>query len=79
MVGADLQGLVSSHNQSSLSVLLVLQQSNITGTTLLPLIAILDELEKLGAHLEYLLLELLVGLDIDFLGEADNGLEMDVF
>jgi hypothetical protein len=57
----------------------VLQQPNITSTTLLPLIAILDELEKLGAHLEYLLLELLVGLDIDFLGEADNGLEVDIF
>jgi hypothetical protein len=57
----------------------VLQQPNITSTTLLPLIAILDELEKLGAHLEYLLLELLVGLDIYFLGEADNGFEVDIF
>jgi hypothetical protein len=78
VIGADLQGLVSSHNQSRLAILLVLQESNITGSTLLPLVGILDELEELCAHLESLLLELLIGLDLDFLGETDDWLEMDV-
>jgi hypothetical protein len=36
------------------------------------------ELEKLCAHLENLLLKLLVGLDFDFLGEADDGLEVNI-
>jgi len=45
VVGANLEGLVSSHNQSSLAVLLVLQQPNITSSTLSPLVALLDELE----------------------------------
>lgn len=78
MVGADLQSLVSSHNQSGLSVLLVLQESDITSTTLLPLLSILDELEELSAHLEGLLLEFLVGLNIDFLGQSNNWLEVNV-
>jgi len=68
VVGANLQSLVSTHDQSCLSVFLVLQQPNITSSTLLPLVGVTDELEELGAHLEGLLLELLVGLDFDFLG-----------
>lgn len=79
MVCADLQSLISSHNQSRLAILLVLQQPNITSTTLLPLIRLADELEKLCAHLECLFLELFVGLDFDFLGEADNGLKVNIF
>lgn len=78
MVGADLEGLVSPHDQTSLAVLLVLQQSHITSTTLLPLLAVTVELEQLGAHLERLLLELFVGLGLDLLGQVDNGLEVDV-
>lgn len=78
MVGADLQSLISAHHQSSLSVLLVLQKSNVTGTTFLPLICVLDELEQLCTHLEGLLLQLLVGLDINLLGETNNGFEVDV-
>lgn len=78
VVGANLQRLVSSHDQSCLAVLLVLQQSNITSSTLSPLVGLLNKLEELCAHLEGLLLEFLVGLDIDFLGEADNGLEVDI-
>jgi len=46
---------------------------------LLPLIGLLVELEELCAHLESLLLELLVGLDLNFLGETDDGFEMDIF
>lgn len=36
MVGADLEGLVSSHDKADLSGLLVLQQLDITSSTLLP-------------------------------------------
>ena len=79
MVGADLQRLISSHNQSRLAIVLVLQESNITSPTLLPLIGILVELEELCAHLENLLLELLVGFDLDFLGKTDDGLEVNIF
>lgn len=78
MVGADLEGLVSSHNKSGLAVLLVLQQTDITSAALLPLAGLLDELEELGAHLEKLLLGLLVGLGLDLLGQLDDGLEVDV-
>lgn len=78
MVGADLQGLVTAHDQAGLLVLLVLQQTHITSTTLLPLLAVTVELEKLGAHLEGLLLQLLVGLGLDLLSEADDGLEVDI-
>lgn len=89
MVGADLERLLSSHNQADLVVLLVLEQSDITSSSLLPLaagsgdlLAILldglDELEQLGAHLEELLLRLLVGLDVDLLGQLDDGLEVNV-
>jgi hypothetical protein len=79
MIGADLQSLISSHNQSCLAILLVLQQSNITSPTLLPFIGILVELEELCAHLENLLLKLLVGLNLNFLGETDDWLEVDIF
>lgn len=79
MVGADLQSLISSHNQSCLAVLLVLQQSDITSSTLLPLVGLTNELEELGAHLEGLLLELLIGLDVDFLSKANDGFEVNIF
>lgn len=78
VVGADFQGLVSSHDQAGLVVLFVLQQSDISGSTLLPLVGILDELEELRAHLEDLVLEFLIGLDLDLLGETDHGLEVDI-
>ena len=64
VVGADLEGLVAAHDQAGLQVLLVLQQTDITSTTLLPLLALGVELEELGAHLEHLLLNLLAGLDL---------------
>lgn len=78
MVRADLEGLVTSHHKTRLAILLVLQQPNVTGTSLLPLGGLLDELEELGAHLEHLLLRLLVGLGLDLLGELDDGVEVDV-
>jgi hypothetical protein len=77
VVGADLQGLVSAHHQTALAVLLVLQQSNVAGTTLLPLLAITVESEELGAHLEGLFFELFVGLGLNSLRKADDGLEVN--
>ena len=79
MVGANLQSLISSHDQSRLAILLVLQESNITSSALLPLVGLLVELEELCAHLENLLLKLLIGLDLNFLSETDNWLEVDIF
>jgi len=78
VVSADLEGLVATHDQTGLAVLLVLEQTNVTSTALLPLAAVLDELEKLCAHLEELLLALLVGLGLDLLGQLDDGLEVNV-
>lgn len=77
MVGADLQSLIPTHDQTGLLVLLVLQQTHITGTTLLPLLALTVKLEQLGAHLEHLLLKLLVGLGLHLLGQANDGLEVN--
>ena len=78
VVGADLEGLIPAHDQAGLLVLLVLQETDVTSTTLLPLLALTVELEQLGAHLEHLLLELLVGLGLNLLGQADDGLEVDI-
>lgn len=77
VVSADLEGLVAAHHQAGLLILGMLQQSDITGTTLLPLLAVGIESEQLSAHLEGLLLEFFVGLCLDFLGEADDGLKVD--
>ena len=79
MVGADLQCLISSHDQSRLTVLLVLQESNITSPALLPLIGLLVELEELCAHLEGLFFEFFVGFDLNLLCEADNRFKVDIF
>lgn len=78
MVGADLECLVSPHDQASLAVLLVFQQSHVTSASLLPLSAISIKLEELGSHLESLFLSLFVCLGIDLLSESDDGLEVDI-
>lgn len=49
VVGADFQSLVSSHDQTSLAVVLVLEQLDITSAALLPLPGILVELEEFGS------------------------------
>jgi hypothetical protein len=49
VVGADLERLVAPHDETDLLGLLVLQETNITGTTLLPLGRLGDEAEQLGA------------------------------
>lgn len=78
MVGADLEGLIAAHDEAGLLVLLVLQQADVTGTTLLPLLRLAVELKELGAHLEGLLLKLLVGLGLNLLGQVNDGLEVDI-
>jgi len=79
VVGADLERLVSTHDKASLAILGVLQETNIAGAALLPLVALLDELEELGSHLEHLFLRLLVGLGVNLFGKLDDGFEMDIF
>jgi hypothetical protein len=78
MVGADLQRLVSAHDQPGLAILLVLEQPDISSTALLPLAALAVELEELSTHLEHLFLGLLVGLGLDLLREVHNRLEVNV-
>jgi hypothetical protein len=56
----------------------MLQEPNITSSSLLPLTALTIELEQLGSHLERALFQLFVRLGVDFLCEADYGLEVDV-
>jgi hypothetical protein len=56
----------------------VLQQPNVAGTTLLPLLAVTVESEELGAHLEDLLFKLFVGLGLNLLGQADDRLEVNI-
>ena len=78
VVGADLEGLVSAHDQASLAVLLVLEQTNVTSATLFPLGSLANKFEQLGAYLEHLLLGLLVGLGLDLFGQLDDGLEVNI-
>lgn len=78
VVGADLECLVSSHDQPSLPVLLVLQQPNIASATLFPFSALSIELEELGSHFESLLFCLLVGLGLDSLCQVYHRLELDI-
>lgn len=47
MVSADLEGLVTAHDQANLAGGLVLEQTDITGATLLPFLGVLVEAEKL--------------------------------
>lgn len=78
MISADLEGLVAAHDQAGLAVLLVLEQAHVARAALLPLLGILLEDKELGAHLEELFLRLLVGLGLNLLRQADDGLEVDV-
>jgi len=48
VVCADLESLVSPHDQPGLAILLVLQQLDIAGTALLPLLSVGVKLEQLG-------------------------------
>lgn len=78
MVGANFKGLITAHDQAGLLVFLVLEQTHVTGTTLLPFLGLAVKSEQLGAHLEGLVLKLLVGLNLNLLGQPNNGLEVDI-
>ena len=78
VVRANLERLVPPHDQPSLLVFAVLEQPNIARATLFPLPALAVESEKLGTHLEDLLLLLFIGLDINLLCKANDRLEMHV-
>jgi len=79
MIGADLERLVTAHDQTSFAVFLVLQKTSVASAALLPLSCLFHKLEELGAHLEHLLLRLLVGFGLDLLRKPNDGLEVDVF
>lgn len=78
MVCADFEGLVTSHDQSCLAILLVLEQTNVPSASFLPFSRLTIKLEELGSHLEDLLFQFLVGLDIDLLRQADHRLEFHI-
>lgn len=79
MVCADLECLVSPHDQPGLVVVLVLQQTHVARAALLPLLGLAVKLEELCPHLECLLLLLLVCRSLDLFRKADDGLELGVF
>ena len=78
MVGTDFEGLISAHDQPCLAVLLVLEQSDVASTSLLPFTAVAVKLEQLGTHLKGLLLGFFMSLGIDFLGQTDDRLEVSI-
>jgi hypothetical protein len=78
VVRADLQSLVPPHDQSGLMVLPVLQQSDVSSSTLLPLPRVTVESKQLGSHLESDFLLLFVGLDFDLFGKVDDRGELDI-
>lgn len=78
MIGAHLQGLISPHNQSRLTVIFVFQQPHVTGTSLLPLPALAVELEELRTHFKRLLLKFFVSLCLHLLRQMNDRLEMDI-
>jgi hypothetical protein len=79
VVGAHLERLVTSHHKTSLAIFAMLEQSDVTSTALFPLARFAIEFEKLSSHLESALLEFFVSLGLDFLREADNGFEVDIW
>ena len=56
----------------------MLQQPHVARTTFFPLPGSAIELEQLGAHLEELLLLVFGLLDLDFLGQMDHRLEVNI-
>lgn len=76
MVRADLQCLVSAHDQTYFLGLLVLEYTDVTRTPLLPFGGILSEPEQLCSDLEEDFLVLLVCLCLDRLCELNNRLEV---
>lgn len=77
MVGAHLERLISPHNQSGIAIL-SLVQLDIPRAPLLPFSAVAIKSKELGPHFENLFHVLLVCLDILFLCEAHDRLELDL-
>ena len=78
VIGADLQSLVTAHDETSLPVLLVLEQPDVTCSALLPLPTFTVEPEELGSHLEDLLLRFLVCFGVNLLCKMDDWFEVNV-
>jgi len=79
VVGAHLERLVTSHHKTGLAILAMLEESDITRATLFPLARFAVEFEELSSHLENAFLEFFVGLGLDFLRKADDGLEVNIW
>lgn len=78
MISAHLKRLISSHDKSGLSTCLMLEELDISGSTFLPFTSITIKSEELSSHLELLLLFLLVGLNVDFLGKMYDRFKIHV-
>jgi hypothetical protein len=78
VVGAGLAGLVLSHNQASLAICFVLEEAKLTLATLLPLGNIGEISEQLSFDAADLIL-VFVCYGADFLGESNDGGELDIF
>lgn len=78
MIRANLQRLISPHNQAGLLVFLVLKKSDITGPTLFPFPGTTVEFKELRTHLKCLFFQFLIRLDFDFFGKMYDGLKVDV-
>ena len=78
MVGADLEGFIATHDETDLVGLLVFEETDVTGTALLPFLGVFVESEELGAHLEGGFFVFFVRLDFDLVFELNDGLEMRV-
>jgi hypothetical protein len=79
VVGANFEGLVTSHNEASLAVHLVLEEPERASATLSPLARLLDKLEHLASHAEDLFLRFLMCNGLDLLGEFKDGFEVNIF
>lgn len=78
MVSTDLQGLVTAHDKTDLLRFFVLQETDITRTTLLPLLRLLVKAEELGSNLELDVLVLFVGLDLNLVFKLDHRVKLRV-
>ena len=78
MIGTNFKCLITSHDQACLAVFLVLQKTNITCASLLPLSRITIKLEKFGSHLERLFFSFFMSFGLNLFGQVDNRFEMNI-
>lgn len=72
MVRAHLQRLVATHDEAHLLRFFVLQETNVTSATLLPLLRFLIEAEEFGTNLELHILVLFVRLHLNLVLQLDD-------